>query len=117
MAPTVLGFPPKGPGKLRTFLSNESENPGTLILYESPHRVAKLLSAAAEVLGADRIAAVCRELTKIHEQILRGTLSDLDARHSGAADGDKAPTATIKGEFVVLIGPAGAHWPGAEAGA
>lgn len=69
----------------------------TLIFFESPHRIAATLSAAADVFGPDRPAAVCRELTKAYEEFARGTLTDL-ARDFAAR--------TVKGEIVLVIGPA-----------
>ena len=101
---SFLGFPPKGPGKLRNMLADQEKNGGTLISYESPHRIGKLFAAAEDVLGADRIAAACRELTKLHEETLRGTAATLAAYFS-------APSAPTKGEFVALIGPEGVAWP------
>jgi 16S rRNA (cytidine1402-2'-O)-methyltransferase len=91
---TFLGFPPRKPGALRRLFEEEARARHTLVLYESPFRIAKTLAAAAEVLGA-RPAAVCLELTKLHERIERGTLPELARRF--AAD----PT---KGEIVLVIG-------------
>jgi 16S rRNA (cytidine1402-2'-O)-methyltransferase len=67
----------------------------TLIFYEAPHRIAQSLVDAREILG-EREAAVARELTKLHEEIMRGRLSDLVKRF-----GDEA--ATARGEMVLLI--------------
>lgn len=91
------GFPPRKGGKLRTFLQEEADRAHTLILYESPYRVGKLLAAALETLG-DRQAAVCIEMTKKFENIHRGYLSDL-----AEAFAEKK----VKGEVVVVI--AGNH--------
>jgi 16S rRNA (cytidine1402-2'-O)-methyltransferase len=71
--------------------------PATLVFYESPRRLAASLSDMAGVLGADRLAAVARELTKKFEEVRRGTLADLAAQYAAEA----AP----KGEAVVLVGP------------
>jgi 16S rRNA (cytidine1402-2'-O)-methyltransferase len=68
--------------------------PGTLVFYEAPHRIAATLKAALEVLG-DRRSVVARELTKLHEEIARGSLSALARRFSGD------PTA--RGEIVLVI--------------
>ena len=68
---TFKGFPPRKPGPLRRFLEMEKDLPHTLVFYESPMRVAKLLAAVQEVLG-DRRAAVCFELTKKFERTLQG---------------------------------------------
>ena len=75
---TFKGFPPKKPGKRRTFLEEDQDSPHTLIFYESPFRVAKFLEEAGEVYGA-RSAAVCLELTKQFERVQRGTLLELKA--------------------------------------
>ena len=70
--------------------------PGTLIFFEAPHRIAASLAAMAEVFPA-REAAVCRELTKLHETIYRGVLPELAERFAAMAD--------VKGEIVVCIAP------------
>lgn len=69
----------------------------TFILYESPHRLLKCLKELAEFCGADRQAAVCRELTKFHEEIARGTLQELHAHFSAKE---------VKGEIVITVGGA-----------
>lgn len=91
---TFLGFPPRKPGALRRFFGDEASSPHTLVCYESPFRVAKTLEAAAEVLGP-RPAAVCLELTKMHERVERGTLPELAARFASSP---------VKGEIVIVIG-------------
>jgi len=92
------GFLPNTATARKTALRGLSSVPATLAFYESPKRVAAMLRDAASVLGADRQAAVCRELTKKFEEVLRGTLSEL------AADMSENPR---KGEMVVLIDRAG----------
>jgi len=89
------GFLPNTSGKRKTALDELAAVPATLVFYESPKRVAAMLRDAAQVLGADRPAALCREITKKFEEVRRGTLADLAA---GCAD--EAP----KGEIVVVIG-------------
>jgi 16S rRNA (cytidine1402-2'-O)-methyltransferase len=91
------GFPPRKPGPRKRALEMERDLPHTLVLFESPHRVGKLLADALEVLG-DRKAAVCVELTKMFEQVDRGYLSDLAARYADVE---------VKGEVTVVI--AGNH--------
>ncbi len=91
---TFLGFPPRKPGALLRFFTAERLAPHTLVFYESPYRVGKTLAAAAEALG-ERPAAVCAELTKLHERVDRGTLPELAARYASG---------TPKGEFVIVIG-------------
>lgn len=76
---TFKGFPPRKSGALRKFFEQERTLPHTMIYLESPFRVAASLKVALEVLG-NREAAVCMEMTKLHERVLRGTLSDLIER-------------------------------------
>lgn len=90
---TFKGFPPRKPGALDRFLSMEAGLPHTLVIYESPVRLGKLLAAALKTLG-DRRAAVCIELTKKFERVHRGYLSQLAARY--AAD-------PPRGEVTVVI--------------
>ena len=90
---TFRGFPPRGPGALRNWFAAEKGHDHTLICYESPFRVGATLSAAYEVLG-DREAAVCIELTKLHERVERGYLSDLAAKFKDAK---------VKGEVAFVI--------------
>ena len=94
---TFKGFPPRKPGALRHFFEDERNMPHTLVIYESPYRVAATLAAAQEVLG-NRRAAVCRELTKRFENVTRGWLAELTARFTGEK---------IKGEVTIVI--AGNH--------
>jgi 16S rRNA (cytidine1402-2'-O)-methyltransferase len=65
-----------------------------LILYESPKRINRLLTEMADAFGKDRLAAVCRELTKRFEDVSRGTLGQLSEAFAGRA---------VKGEIVVLV--------------
>lgn len=92
------GFLPSRDKARRDRLAELAAVPATLILYESPNRVAATLVSAAEVLGGARPAAVCRELTKLHEEISRGRLDDLAAAHAAAG--------RVRGEIVLVIGPA-----------
>lgn len=89
------GFLPNTSGKRKTALGELAEVPATLVFYESPKRVAAMLRDAAEVLGAGRPAALCREITKKFEEVRRGTLAELA---EGCAD------AAPKGEIVVVVG-------------
>ncbi|WP_019873274.1 16S rRNA (cytidine(1402)-2'-O)-methyltransferase [Sporichthya polymorpha] len=97
------GFLPRKAGERRARLAELATEPRTSVYFEAPHRLAESLAAMAEAFGADRPAAVCRELTKTYEEVRRGGLADLAA---WAADG-------VKGEITVVV--AGA--PPAEAGA
>jgi 16S rRNA (cytidine1402-2'-O)-methyltransferase len=89
------GFLPARQGARRARLAELAAVPATLVLFEAPQRLSESLSDIAEVLGA-REAAVARELTKLHEEVRRGTPADL-ARW--------AAEARPKGEMVVLVGP------------
>ena len=90
---TFRGFPPRGPGALRNWFREDADKEHTLVCYESPFRIAATLEAALEVLG-DREAAVCIELTKLHERVSRGYLSDLVAEFRDAK---------VKGEVALVI--------------
>jgi 16S rRNA (cytidine1402-2'-O)-methyltransferase len=89
------GFLPRKSGARRRRIEELGEVAATLVLYESPHRIAATLRDLAAVLG-DRRAAVCRELTKVHEEFLRGGLAEL----AGLAE--RRP---LKGEIVVVVAP------------
>ncbi|WP_442905193.1 16S rRNA (cytidine(1402)-2'-O)-methyltransferase [Gordonia sp. MMO-8] len=87
------GFAPRKSGARNDWLTSLLHEQRTVVFFESPHRLAQTLSDAAGVLGTDRRAAVCRELTKTYEEVKRGGLGDLAA---WAADG-------VKGEITVVI--------------
>ncbi len=90
------GFLPAKAGARRERLAALASEPRTLIFYESSHRIEDTLADAVTVIGPDRPAAIGRELTKLFETVLSGTLGELHARV--AADADQR-----KGEFVLLI--------------
>ena len=90
---TFRGFPPRGPGALRNWFAEDADKEHTLVCYESPYRIAATLAAALDALG-DREAAVCIELTKLHERVSRGYLSDLVREYAGAK---------VKGEVALVI--------------
>jgi 16S rRNA (cytidine1402-2'-O)-methyltransferase len=90
---TFRGFPPRGPGALRNWFAEDRDKEHTLICYESPFRIAATLAAALDALG-DREAAVCIELTKMHERVSRGYLSDLVKEYENAK---------VKGEVALVI--------------
>ena len=71
------GFLPRRPGERRRRLAELATEPRTMVFFEAPRRTAASLAAMAEAFGADRPAAVCRELTKTHEEVRRGTLDEL----------------------------------------
>ncbi|QLL63680.1 16S rRNA (cytidine(1402)-2'-O)-methyltransferase [Sinorhizobium mexicanum] len=91
------GFLPVKDKAKRDRISELAAVPATLLFFESPHRIAATVAAAADVLGSERKAAVCRELTKTFEEFRRGTLGELRAFY---ADG-----ANVKGEIVLVVGP------------
>lgn len=95
---TFLGFPPPKSGKRRRAFEAVAELPHTVIFYESPHRIGRSLRDALEAFG-DRRAALSRELTKLHEETIRGSLSELVA-----LDEERG---TWKGELVVCVAPTG----------
>lgn len=98
------GFVPRS-GRLAA-LRRLSRETRTLVFFESPHRIAATLRDAAEAFGPDRRAAVCRELTKLHEEVRRGSLAEL-AEHY--ADG-------TRGEIVLVVAPADSAAPPLEEG-
>jgi 16S rRNA (cytidine1402-2'-O)-methyltransferase len=71
------GFLPRRPGERRSRLAGLADERRTMVFFESPHRLADALTDAAAAFGPERAAAVCRELTKTHEEIRRGPLSSL----------------------------------------
>jgi 16S rRNA (cytidine1402-2'-O)-methyltransferase len=87
------GFLPRRSGELERVLGS----PETVVAFESPRRLPDSLAALA-ALAPDRPAAVCRELTKLHEEVARGTLGELARRYRS----------DVKGEIVVVIGASGA---------
>ncbi|MDQ0455364.1 16S rRNA (cytidine1402-2'-O)-methyltransferase [Rhizobium paknamense] len=91
------GFLPTKDKARRDVLTAWAETPATLIFFESPHRIGATLAAACDVLGGERPACVCRELTKTFEEFRRGTLAELSAFY----DDDRQ----VKGEIVLVIGP------------
>ncbi|MDX6738476.1 16S rRNA (cytidine(1402)-2'-O)-methyltransferase [Actinocorallia sp. A-T 12471] len=87
------GFLPRKPGERAARLAELADEPRTMVFFEAPHRLAAALAALAEAFGADRRAAVCRELTKTYEETRRGGLGELAG---WAADG-------VKGEITVVV--------------
>ncbi|GAA4560465.1 16S rRNA (cytidine(1402)-2'-O)-methyltransferase [Pseudonocardia xishanensis] len=99
------GFAPRKDGDRRRWLAQLEHEPRAVVFFESPHRIADTLALAAEVLGPDRAAAVCRELTKTYEEVRRGGLGALA---EWAAQG-------VRGEItVVLAGAAPTEAPTVE---
>ena len=94
------GFLPRRAAQRRARLAELAAETRTLVLFEAVHRVAATLADLAEIFGAERRAAVARELTKLHEQIARGTLDEL-AKQAG----NEIPA---RGEFVIVVDGAAA---------
>ena len=88
------GFLPNASGRRKSALKALEAVPGTLIFYESPKRAAAMLRDAAQVLGGERRAALCRELTKKFEEVMRGTLDEL---------AEVCAARSLKGEIVILV--------------
>ncbi|WP_256838445.1 16S rRNA (cytidine(1402)-2'-O)-methyltransferase [Ornithinimicrobium faecis] len=87
------GFLPRKTGERERALAHLVAEPRTMVFFEAPHRLAATLTSMATVLGEDRPAAVCRELTKTYEEVRRGGLAELAA---WAADG-------VRGEITVVV--------------
>ena len=100
------GFVPRKDGERRRWLTSLLTEARTVVAFESPQRLADALAVVVEVLGAERPVCVARELTKLHEEVVRGTAAEVHAwaaeRHAGEG---------IRGEIVLVIGPPA---PGAE---
>lgn len=91
---TFYGFLPRKGGARDAFLEEISGSPYTAVMYEAPQRVVRLLEDLAAVAGGERRVVVARELTKLHEEVFRGTLAEALERYVGVAS---------RGEFVVLL--------------
>jgi 16S rRNA (cytidine1402-2'-O)-methyltransferase len=98
------GFAPRRDGERRRWLAGLVAEPRAVVFFESPRRLAATLTVAVEVLGAERSAAVCRELTKTYEQVLRGPLGELAG---WAADTE------VRGEITVVLAGQVGPVPGA----
>jgi 16S rRNA (cytidine1402-2'-O)-methyltransferase len=98
-----LGYLPRKSPERRKVLENLADETSTLILFEVPHRLRRALDDMITVFGADRPVAICRELTKLHEEILRGSVQEV-RKHF-----DKVEP---RGEFTLVIGgaPKGERW-------
>lgn len=92
------GFLPHKKGRLSRMESWINEE-RTIIVYESVHRIIKFLEQAEQALGSDRLCAVCREMTKQFEEVIRGTIKDVKERCQAHTH--------LKGEFVIVIAKAG----------
>ena len=88
------GFLPQKKGRM-TRLQQLAVEQRTVVIYESPYRVLKTLTQMAEVMGDTRPVAVCREISKVHEQVVRGTMAEAIAHFKANEP---------RGEFVIIIG-------------
>ncbi|HEY5935814.1 MAG TPA: 16S rRNA (cytidine(1402)-2'-O)-methyltransferase [Kofleriaceae bacterium] len=111
---TFVGFPPRESGARRELFGTLRDEIGTLIFYEAPDRVGATLGDLAAALGGDRAASLGRELTKLHEEHVRGTLNELAARFAStpprgectlvvAGGTAAAPTVDIESELRRLL--------------
>jgi 16S rRNA (cytidine1402-2'-O)-methyltransferase len=90
------GFLPRKASERSTRLTSLVDETRTMVFFEAPHRVSASLTAMADVFGVQRPAALCRELTKTYEEVLRGTLGELiEAVHDG-----------VRGEITIVVGGA-----------
>ena len=98
-----LGYLPRRSMERRKQLSSLADEQRTMVTFEAPHRLQASLQDMQAAFGDQRLAAACRELTKIHEEIVRGTLSDLSLHFTSQQP---------RGEFTLVIAgkPAGEHW-------
>ena len=95
---TYLGFLPFKKGRRKIFESLRDEK-HTSVFYEAPHRIQKTLRELKEILAdqPSRFVVICRELTKLHEEVIGTTVGELD---------EQAASLTCKGEFCIVLGPA-----------
>jgi 16S rRNA (cytidine1402-2'-O)-methyltransferase len=99
---TFEGFPPRKPGERARRFAELAADPRTHVLFESPRRVAATLRELRESHGDERAAVVCRELTKTHEEIVRGSLAELDdwgAAHEASGG--------VRGEITLVVAGVG----------
>ncbi len=94
---TFLGFLPHKKGR-ETLFKEIAAGKRTYVFYESPHRLTKALASLTKVLDDNRLVAVCRELTKIHESVIRGSAEEVE-RHF------KLHPDQVRGEVVIVVGP------------
>lgn len=90
---TFEGFLPQKKGR-QSRLAALAEEPRTMVFYESPHRLLKLLMQMGDTFGKERRACVCREISKMHEECIRGTLDELSAHFTATEP---------RGEIVVVV--------------
>ena len=122
---TFVGFPPRKAGERKRFLQSLSGEPRTLVLFEAPHRLRATLREAVGVFGPRRIA-VCRELTKLHQEVFRGTIDEAAVHFAeprgeftlvieGAEEGEGAGDDAVEAARRLLTSLAGAGVTGKDA--
>ncbi|HVX90770.1 MAG TPA: 16S rRNA (cytidine(1402)-2'-O)-methyltransferase [Candidatus Paceibacterota bacterium] len=94
---TFLGFLPHKKGR-ETLFKEIAAAKRAYVFYESPHRLTKALASLTKVLDDKRLVAVCRELTKIHESVIRGSAADVEKHFKLHPD-------QVRGEVVIIVGP------------
>lgn len=92
-----LGFAPAKKGR-QTFFADIASNPDATVFYESSHKIEKTIAELVKVLDPERIIALCRELTKMHEETIRGTAEQV--QETLASDANK-----LRGEHVIIVAP------------
>ena len=98
------GFAPRRPGQRRSWLGVMRDEQRACVFFEAPHRLAECLADAVDVLGPDRRGAVCRELTKTYEEVVRGSLAELAEWAAGGVRGEI--TVVLAGAEPVTVSPA-----------
>lgn len=89
-----LGYLPRREKERRSLLEDRARDPWTLIAFEVPHRLQSALQDVERILGSERQAAICREMTKVHEEILRGPVGELRRRFEDVE---------VRGEVTIVI--------------
>jgi 16S rRNA (cytidine1402-2'-O)-methyltransferase len=102
------GFLPRSGAERRERIARIAADTRGSVLYDAPGRIVATLLDLAAACGAERPAAVCRELTKLHEEVVRSTLGEL-------ADRSRSGELTLRGEFVIVVGARGTDDAGAVA--
>jgi len=97
---TFLGFPPVKSGERTAWYARAISHDVPVVFFEAPHRIARTLEELGPLAGDDRAVVICREMTKLHEELLRGTVAELRA-HPALQD--------PQGEFTVILLPADAE--------
>jgi 16S rRNA (cytidine1402-2'-O)-methyltransferase len=101
------GFPPRKAGERRARFTELARDPRTQVFFESPRRLHVTLAELAGSHGPDRAAVVCRELTKVHEEILRGTLADLARWADPGNPAHPAGSGGVRGEITLVVAGVG----------